>query len=77
MEKSATKTNGNSEFSKFRLNPINIICPNQNCKGTNYLSYNIHVDINDRWISVKLQCLDCKTYFQVNYRAVGLDILNV
>ncbi|MGQ9631862.1 MAG: hypothetical protein ACUVXI_16360 [bacterium] len=54
---------------------IDIKCPNPECQGTNYLSYNMFFELNDEWISLQCECLNCKTLFQINYRAVGIDIM--
>lgn len=50
-----------------------IRCPNPDCGGTNYLSYNELYD--DEWISLQCECLNCRTLFQINYRAVGIDTI--
>lgn len=48
-------------------------CPNPSCEGINYLSYDeLH---DEEWISLKCECLNCHTLFQINYRAVGIDEL--
>jgi len=48
-----------------------IRCPN--CGSTNYLSYKELYD--EEWISLKCECLSCKSLFQINYRAVNIDKL--
>ncbi len=48
-------------------------CPE--CESYNYLSYEELYEIDDEWISLKCQCLSCKTLFQINYRAVCIDII--
>ena len=48
-----------------------IRCPK--CGSYSYASYE---EIYDGvWISLKSKCLTCGSIFQVNYRAVGIDIL--
>ena len=53
------------------LKAIEVECPN--CSSCDYLSYQELYD--DEWISLKCECLSCKTLFQINYRAVGIDKL--
>ena len=54
------------------IETINVVkCPD--CESTSYLSYRELYD--DEWISLKCECLSCKTLFQINYRAVGIDKL--
>jgi len=48
-------------------------CPE--CESYSYLSYEELYEIDDEWISLKCQCLSCKTLFQINYRAVCIDII--
>ena len=50
-----------------------IRCPNPACEGTNYLSYNELFD--EEWITLQCECLNCHTLFQINYRAVSIDII--
>ncbi|MGC9027484.1 MAG: hypothetical protein ACP5JP_08120 [bacterium] len=50
-----------------------IRCPNPDCEGTNYTPYNeIH---DNEWISLQCECLHCGALFQINYRAVGIDVI--
>jgi len=51
-----------------------IRCPNPDCEGINYLSYNEIYD--EEWISLQCECLNCHTRFQINYRAVGIDVIH-
>lgn len=56
-----------------RLLEDKIRCPNPKCKGINYVTYNELYD--DEWITLQCECLDCGTLFQINYRAVGIDVI--
>jgi hypothetical protein len=51
--------------------PIDIECPE--CGESDYMSFNELYD--DEWISLQCDCLVCKSKFQINYRAVGIDII--
>jgi hypothetical protein len=61
------------DLVETRLLEDKIRCPNPHCKGINYLSYNELYD--EEWISLQCECLDCHTLFQINYRAVGIDLI--
>lgn len=58
---------------EYHLLEDKIRCPNPNCEGICYISYNEIFD--DEWISLQCECLDCHTLFQINYRAVGIDVI--
>ncbi|HCJ67215.1 MAG TPA: hypothetical protein DHV62_07830 [Elusimicrobia bacterium] len=54
------------------IETIDVIkCPD--CESISYLSYQELYD--DEWISLQCNCLTCKAKFQINYRAVGIDII--
>lgn len=57
----------------YHLLEDKIRCPNPDCKGISYISYNEIYD--EEWISLQCECLDCHTLFQINYRAVGIDVI--
>lgn len=57
---------------EYRLLEDKIRCPNPDCKGISYISYNEIYD--EEWISLQCECLVCHTHFQINYRAVGIDL---
>lgn len=59
-----------------RLLEDKIRCPNTNCNGNNYFSYNRFHD-DDEWIGLQCECSDCGTLFQINFRAVSIDTLNI
>ncbi|GEM_PF-3508050 len=61
------------ELVKTSLLKDKIRCPNPYCEGINYLSYDELFD--EEWISLQCHCLDCHTLFQINYRAVEIDII--
>ena len=71
MGESTTKISGGAKMDTIEL--IDIKCPNPDCKGINYLSYNELYD--EEWISLQCECLNCHTLFQINYRAVGIDVI--
>ena len=70
MAESTTKANGDIKMGYIETIDI-IKCPD--CESTSYLSYKELYD--DEWISLKCECLSCKTLFQINYRAVNVDKL--
>lgn len=67
-----TPAEANGGIKMGHIETIDIIkCPN--CESTSYLSYKELYD--GEWISLKCECLSCKTLFQINYRAVNIDRL--
>ncbi len=72
------KTNGGNNIVTIDLVKTQILedkikCPNPDCGGTNYLSYNELYE--DEWISLQCECLNCHSLFQINYRAVSIDMI--
>lgn len=61
------------DLVKTHLLEDKIRCPNPDCEETDYLSYNELYD--DEWISLQCECLNCHTLFQINYRAVSIDMI--
>jgi hypothetical protein len=53
------------------IEPVKIECPN--CGSSDYLSFDENYD--DEWITLLCNCLQCHAKFQINYRAVGIDII--
>jgi hypothetical protein len=53
------------------MEPIDIECPE--CEGIDYVSF--YIDYDREWISVMCDCMRCGAKFQINYRAVGIDII--
>jgi hypothetical protein len=72
-----TKNNGGVKVSGIKtietktIEAMGIRCPV--CGSNDYLSYKELYD--EEWISLQCECLNCHTLFQINYRAVGIDII--
>jgi|GEM_PF-1303356 len=67
-----TKINGGATvFGIKTIESMGVRCPV--CGSCDYLSYKELYD--DEWISLKCQCLACKSLFQINYKAVCIDEL--
>lgn len=58
-------------IEKETIEAMGIKCPV--CNSGDYLSYKEIID--GEWISLKCQCLACKSLFQINYKAVSIDAL--
>jgi len=55
------------------IEPVDIECPG--CGGLDYLSFDENYD--DEWITLLCECLQCHAKFQINYRAVGIDVIGI
>ena len=72
MGESATKINRGAGMVTIEdIDSMGVRCPV--CGSYDYLSYKELYD--NKWISLKCQCLDCKALFQINYKAACIDEL--
>jgi len=58
-------------IKKETIESMGVRCPV--CGSRDYLSYKEIYD--EEWISLKCECLACKSLFQINYKAVSIDEL--
>lgn len=55
----------------YKIELIDIKCPECGCNS--YFTYDLLYD--KEWITVKCECENCKVKYQINYRALGTDVV--